>query len=80
MNFEDRSKQHATETGKADPSAFEAWFAAERLEREACAQMLVMKNDQIRLLAGEMTSEEMRTVQAILSYLARAIRARDGKS
>ena len=45
-------------------------------EREACAKMLELSNSEIRLMSGEISPDEMRTVQAILAWRARAIRAR----
>lgn len=43
-------------------------------ERERCAALLELTPSQIRLMAGEMSAQEMRTVQAVLSDRARAIR------
>ena len=45
-------------------------------EREACAQLLELTNSEIRLMAGEIEPDEMRTIQAILAWRARIIRAR----
>ncbi len=45
-------------------------------EREACAKLLELTNSEIRLIAGEISQDEMRTVQAILGWRARIIRAR----
>jgi hypothetical protein len=46
-------------------------------EREACAKLLELSGSEIRLAAGEVTPDEMRVIQAILSWRARAIRARE---
>jgi hypothetical protein len=43
-------------------------------ERERCAQSLQMSNDELRLMAGEMTAQELRTAQAILKACAARIR------
>jgi hypothetical protein len=45
-------------------------------EREACANLLELTNSEIRLMAGEISPDEMRTIQAILSWRVRIIRAR----
>ena len=45
-------------------------------ERETCAQMLEMRDSELLLMAGEMTAQELRTVQAVLAQRARAIRMR----
>lgn len=42
---------------------------------EEAAKVLNMKRSQIRLMAGEMTAQEMRTVQAVLASRICAIRA-----
>ncbi len=44
-------------------------------ERERCAALLELTPSQIRLMAGEMSAQEMRTVQAVLANRARAIRS-----
>lgn len=36
------------------------------LERQRCADKLTLTKSEIRLMAGEMTAQEMRTVQAVL--------------
>jgi len=46
-------------------------------ERVQCAATLEMSNKQLLLLAGEMTSGEMRTVQAVLTNRAANLRARN---
>lgn len=45
-------------------------------ETEACAKMLEMKNDELRLLAGEINPDEMLTVQAVMANRAVVIRRR----
>jgi hypothetical protein len=40
-----------------------------QVERDRCAALLSLRNDEIRLMAGELTANEMRTVQAILTCL-----------
>ena len=42
---------------------------------EEAAKMLELSPSTIRLHAGEMTAQEMRTVQAVLAWRAQAIRA-----
>jgi DNA-binding GntR family transcriptional regulator len=42
--------------------------------RDACLIILDLSNQAIRLLAGELTAQEMRTVQAILKNRMNAIR------
>lgn len=49
-------------------------------ERETCAKLMEMKNDEVRLLAGEMTAQEMRTVQAVMANRAAVIRRRGAES
>ena len=48
--------------------------AAVAAERESCARLLELRASELLLLAGEMTAQELRTVQAVLSQRARAIR------
>lgn len=43
-------------------------------ERESSAQQLELTADEIRLMAGELTAQEMRTVQAVLKGVASRIR------
>lgn len=43
-------------------------------EREACARSLEMTNAELLLMAGEMTAQELRTVQAVLKAKAAMIR------
>lgn len=45
-------------------------------EREACAKLASPTLDEILLHAGEMTAQERRTVQAVLTWIAAAIRGR----
>jgi len=46
-------------------------------ERVQCAETLEMSNKQLLLLAGEMTTVEVRTVQAVLTNRAANLRARN---
>lgn len=46
----------------------------EAAEREKCAAALEITSDEIRLHAGEMTAQEMRSVLAVLMWRAAAIR------
>lgn len=48
--------------------------AARLEEREACAKLMELTNAQLLLMAGEMTAQELLTVQAVLKSRARAIR------
>lgn len=43
-------------------------------ERERCAKLLELSNQELLLLAGEMTANEIRTVKAVLANRATAIR------
>lgn len=54
----------------------QAWEIATAAEREACAKKLELTPDDLRLMAGEMTPQEMRTVLAVLSCLRVRIRVR----
>lgn len=45
-------------------------------EVEACASLLEVSNSGLRLMAGEMTAQELRTAQAILAAKASEIRRR----
>lgn len=54
----------------------EACEIAKESEREACAKKLELTPDDLRLMAGEMTPQEMRTVMAVLSCLRVRIRVR----
>lgn len=47
-----------------------------RIEREACARLLELSNQEILLLAGEMSAQELRTVRAVLANRAAEIRTR----
>lgn len=40
---------------------------------EKLMQLLQMKPSEIRLVAGEMTAQEMRSVKAVLAYLERKL-------
>lgn len=44
-------------------------------EREACASLLTLTPAEVRLMAGELTAQEMRTVQAVLAGLQAQMRA-----
>ena len=55
--------------------AWQVWQAAEASGMELAAKSLDVTNAEIRLHAGEMTAQEMRTVTAILGWLQREIRA-----
>jgi len=48
----------------------------EAAERARCAEALEITSDEIRLHAGEMTTQEMRSVLAVLAWRAAAIRSR----
>lgn len=50
---------------------------AQKVAREDCARQLELTPADIRLMAGEMTAQEMRTVQAVLGGLSRRIRVDD---
>ena len=43
--------------------------------REECARHLLLTRNDIRLLAGEMTAQEMRTVMAVLSVIWKRMRS-----
>jgi len=45
-------------------------------ETERCASMLSLSASEIRLIAGEITAQEMRTVRAVLEQRARLMRSR----
>ncbi len=64
------ARRHVTAIDSASESA------ETRAEREACAQLLELDDSQIRLAGGEIDPDAMRTVQAILAWRARLIRAR----
>lgn len=57
----------------------EATEAAVVSEREACAQLLELSTKEILLMAGEMPAQELRTVKAVLTNRAAAIRGRTGE-
>jgi hypothetical protein len=45
-------------------------------ETEACAKLMELKRDDLRLMGGEMSAEEILTVQAVLTNRAAVIRRR----
>jgi hypothetical protein len=47
----------------------QAWFHAKR----DCKHAATMTDQQIRLVAGELTPDEMRAVQAVMAYVRRKI-------
>jgi len=51
----------------------------EAAERERCAKALEITSDEIRLHAGEMSAQEMRSVLSVLTWRAAAIRRGSGK-
>jgi len=62
-----------------------AWYLANSIpdiaeavsdERETCARLLELRDSELLLMAGEMTAQELRTVQAVLAQRARTIRMR----
>lgn len=72
-------RQHDTEDGLAQRTLNELRAEVQRLvtvEREACAKMLELSNSELLLMAGEMTKQELRTVKAVLTQRAWAIRNR----
>lgn len=60
---------------KYGASNWEGLRAAYRLAVDASAKVCVMSVSQLRLMAGEMSSQEMRTVMAVLVSRAHAILA-----
>lgn len=61
---------------KESAARFEAAVeAARKEERESCAKRLELTNAQLLLLAGEMSADELLTVQAVLRNRAATIRA-----
>lgn len=50
-----------------------AWEAGARAERRLLADLLRATPQQLLLMAGEMTSDELRTVRAILEGFARQL-------
>lgn len=50
---------------------------SQKVAREDCARLLELTASEVRLMAGEMAAQEMRTVQAVLGGLRRRIRAGD---
>ncbi len=57
-----------------DQATGEQWFAIWNAARESAADVLNPDPSVIRLMAGEMACQEMRTVQAVLAGLAAKIR------
>lgn len=55
-----------------------AWALSAEREREACARLMDLKRADLRLMAAEMTAQEMRTVLAVLTNRATVIRRRAG--
>ena len=49
---------------------------AMKFERDECARMLELNENELLLIAGEMWPQELRTVKAVLAQRARAIRSR----
>ena len=86
MNWNELSREVARETGCDPDGGFSQdgqhpWVvAAVRIatmkERDACARMLELRDSELLLMAGEMTAQELRTVQAALAQRASAIRMR----
>lgn len=58
------------------PAPDEAVEAAVETENKTITGMLTLSPSEIRLRCGEMTAQEMRTVQAVLGWARAAIRAR----
>ena len=55
-------------------SAWELWHRAFALQAERCAGLLELSRSSLLLLAGEMTAQEMRSVQAVLANRAKTLR------
>jgi len=72
-NFDEYVKEHGHIVTNGDKAL---WDAASKSERESCAKLMELSNSELRLLAGEMTAGEIRTVQAVLKQRAVAIRTR----
>ena len=58
------------------PGFREAWHLSAQLERTACANLMKIKRADLLLMGGEMTAQEIRTVQAVLTNRATVIRRR----
>jgi hypothetical protein len=58
-------------------SALVIQVEADAVARERAARLLELSPPELRLLAGEMTAQEMRTVQAVLRNRAAVIRHGD---
>lgn len=72
-------KAEASDAVTQSPSANEAAVQARIMEavlaeRERCARVLEIKTDALLLRAGEMSSDELLTVKAVLADRARVIR------
>ena len=76
--------QHAEDWGDVGEK-MAAWYLANSQpeiaeavsdEREACATLLELRDSELLLMAGEMTAQELRTVQAVLNNRASVIRTR----
>jgi hypothetical protein len=74
---EARTRHPALPLAVALPFIERALNAARQQEREACAKALEMPNSQLLLMGGEMTAQELRTVQAVLTNRATVIRRGD---
>lgn len=61
--------------GNEHATALEFGRAVLELERDRCARTCEISQDEIRLLAGEMTAQEMRSVRSVLKSRAAAIRS-----
>lgn len=79
MNFE---QWWAKQTANFDPQeiglmqlARVTWYAAQDVEREACANILGISRSDALLMAGEMTAQEWRTVAAVLMALQSRMRS-----
>jgi hypothetical protein len=58
----------------AESAIQEALQAARADERELCAAALELSNQELLLMAGEMTAQELRTVKAVLAGCAAGLR------
>jgi hypothetical protein len=65
----------ATQDDQQDPraAAEAAWEARGNADRQLVAELLRATPQQLLLMAGEMTSDELRTVRAILEGFARQV-------
>jgi hypothetical protein len=73
------SLRQAQDTQSYEQAAVEAawrlWQRASAAQLERCASAMELSRSQILLMAGEMTAQEMRSVQAVLTNRARVIRS-----